>query len=531
MIKLPLLLFISLISISNNASEVIKEALRMRVENHLSNTQLVTSEKTYANKTLISFYEENLFTPLWQNKTILSQLNNIIHNAEQEGLNSKDYHLDFLINKTKQFQHLSIQEKVDLELIASDAFLIYLSHLLSGKVNPSTIESEWHVLKREGKPTDLLKKIHSKNLQQIVEESLPKHKTYTGLKKALAYYNEIKIKGIDETILEGETIKVGLEDKRIPLIRERLLLLKFLKKPVSNSILYDDDLYNAVKLFQESMGILSDGNIGKATLSALNVSIEDRINQIKVNLERWRWLPQEFENYYIKVNIANYTLSVHKNGVMERSHKAIVGKSARKTPVFDSKMSYLVFNPTWTVPPGILRADVIPGVKKDRTYLQSKNLTIYDHSGNRIDPNTVDWNTSIAKNYIYRQPPGKENALGAVKFMFPNPFSVYIHDTPSKDLFNKQERAFSSGCIRVQHPLDLAEYLLKDNDSWSREKIEQTIKTNITTSVNINNPPAVYILYWTAWLNEDNVVEFRKDIYSRDLKVLNALNMSPSKIY
>ena len=414
-------------------------------------------------------------------------------------------------------------------MLLTDAFLLYTSHLFSGKVNPETIDAQWHVTRREGDPVELLNSsLALGDINKAVQTALPKHKTYSDLKNVLKFYRSIDVEN-EALKLEGPILKRTMEDDRIPEIRKRLFSLGDLKEEgAENQNLFDDNLFFALKNFQRRHGLEDDGEIGPRTMSELNVSVEQRIKQIRANMERWRWLEQEFGNFYILINIADYNLSVIKDGLLVQKHKIIVGKPYRKTPVFSAKMQYLVFNPTWTVPPGIVRADVIPGVRKDTAYLKNKNLFVFDNTGKAVNSDNIDWNSDRAKSLIYRQPPGPANALGVVKFMFPNRFHVYLHDTPSKELFDKNERAFSSGCIRVQDALMLAEYLLDDTENWSSQQINKIVATKISKTVQLNEQPNVHLLYWTAWVDSSHVVNFRKDLYERDKPLIDALLSRPS---
>jgi murein L,D-transpeptidase YcbB/YkuD len=349
---------------------------------------------------------------------------------------------------------------------------------------------------------------------------LPKHETYNSLKSALKRYNSIANAGGWNKVDVGETIKFGAQGPRVLQVKNRLAASGDYQGELNNEV-YDSTLFKAVTSFQTRYGLTADGEIGKGTVEAMNVSVVERVNQIKVNMERWRWLPKEFGDFYLMVNIADFKLEVVKAGKVERTHKVIVGKNFRRTPVFSSKMTYLVLCPTWTVPPGILRNDVLPAARKDIAIFEKKKLQIFDQSGNIVDPATVDWNDKVVNSFIYRQPAGADNALGDVKFMFPNNFSVYIHDTPTRDLFDKTERNFSSGCIRLHEPLKMAEYLLQGTD-WTFEKIKKHVATATPLTIHLKEQPNVHILYWTAW-TRDGIVQFRKDIYGRDPKLLESL--------
>lgn len=505
------------------------ELIRRKIENQKHQGLSAGNEIILCNLTLTKVYENRVFDLAWENKNDLKELINSLEESKYEGLNPHDYHITEIKSLYIQFDKLTNDQKVQLDLLATDAFLLYTSHLLSGKVNPKSIDSEWHVARREGDPVQVLNSaLENHQIKNEINNVKPRHEVYQSLKAALIKYDSIKANGGWKQIPEGQVLKIGMIDERVPLICNRLYISgDYIITIDEKNLVYNEELINAVKHFQKRHGLESDGNIDKETIAALNVPIDDRIDQIIVNMERWRWLPQEYSDYYVKVNIANFLVDVVKNGRLIKQHKAIVGKNYRRTPVFSSKISYLVLNPTWTVPPGIIKGDVIPGVKKDINYLKNKNLTVYDHSGNILDPNLIDWNNPSSRSYIYRQPAGPANALGAVKFMFPNEFSVYLHDTPGRELFDKTERSFSSGCIRVQNPLELAEYLINDSVNWNLKKIKKQVDSQVTITVPLSHKPDIYLLYWTAWTDDKAVVQFRKDIYSRDEKLKIALAEKP----
>lgn len=270
-------------------------------------------------------------------------------------------------------------------------------------------------------------------------------------------------------------------------------------------------VYNVLKLELKSL-----------LLNKIDSIQETKINQLKVNLERLRWMPKKFNSNRITVNTARFLMQYYQSNNLIHEEKVIVGKKARQTPVFNATMTYLVLNPTWTVPPGILKNDVIPGVRKSPGYLSAKKLLVYDKSGSVLNPSEIDWNSKEVFGYTYRQNPGKDNALGAVKFMFPNPYSIYLHDTPSKELFNNNERTFSSGCIRLHNPLDFAELLLKETE-WDKEKIDKQIKSEKTVSIKLQSAFEVYIYYLTTYIDKEGNIVWLKDIYERDENLLKYL--------
>jgi murein L,D-transpeptidase YcbB/YkuD len=261
-------------------------------------------------------------------------------------------------------------------------------------------------------------------------------------------------------------------------------------------------------------------------VEALNVPTAARIEQLRINLERARWVLHEVRGDFVVVDIAGFRVLYIRDGAVVWTARAQVGRPYRKTPVFKSTLTYMVLNPTWTVPPSILAHDVLPAVRRDRSYLQQRQLRVIDRQGHVIDPRQLSWSTYRAGTfpYILRQDPGPTNALGRIKFMFPNPHLVYLHDTPSQALFDRPERTFSSGCIRVERPFELAELLLNDPSQWTQEHLLQAIASNVTRTVFLPTPVPVLLLYWTVDVSQAGLVMFRKDVYGRDQAVLAALN-------
>jgi murein L,D-transpeptidase YcbB/YkuD len=321
-------------------------------------------------------------------------------------------------------------------------------------------------------------------------------------------------------------LEKGITHPDVALLRKRLSFGQDSIKSDSLDVNYfDQTLHNHVVLFQTRNGLHNDGVIGKKTVETLNVSLEERIATIEANLERWRWLSNDLGENHILVNIANFDLQLIQNGKPIFSTEVIVGKPYRETPVFSSIMKYIVLNPDWVVPPTILSKDVVPAVIANPNYLVEKNMKIITMNGVNVDPTTIDW-TSAAKSgfpYMIRQKPGANNALGRIKFVFPNQENIYIHDTPSRGLFAQSERNFSSGCIRINKPLELASILLRENSNWSTERISQVIKEGTSRTVLLAKPLPVHLIYMTAWADDNGVAYFRRDIYNRDQPLLMAL--------
>ena len=285
---------------------------------------------------------------------------------------------------------------------------------------------------------------------------------------------------------------------------------------------YDTLTFKAIKKFQSRHGLLQDGVIGKGTLNALNVTKNERREQILANLERWRWYPNDLGKQYLIVNLPEYMLNYVVDNDTVATHKTVVGTAKRKTPILTSKLSNFVFNPTWTIPPTIIKEDLTPSASKNRNYFPSRKLTIYDNKGKEVSP--YEWNPARANNYKYVQKPGYNNSLGLVKFNFANRHSVYLHDTNHREYFVKTYRSLSSGCVRVENPLVLTKQILtKTNPNhWESAEIDSIIKREKTKTVSVKDTVNIYIFYWTSWL-ENNQLQFREDIYTLDKELFEKL--------
>jgi murein L,D-transpeptidase YcbB/YkuD len=325
----------------------------------------------------------------------------------------------------------------------------------------------------------------------------------------------------------GPALKKGSDGRRVELLRRRLAATGDLATAAPGSKLFDASVEQAVRRFQARHRLGADGIVGRNTLKALNVTVQGRIDQLRVNLERARWILHEVTatEEFVITDIAAFEVMFIKDGEIAWEARAQVGKEFRKTPTFKSDIKYLVFNPTWTIPPGILSKDVLPAVKRDPGYLAERNIRVLDRDGKEIDRESIDWSKYPGRGfpYILRQDPGPTNALGLVKFIFPNPHFVYLHDTPSKNLFERRQRTFSSGCIRVERPFELAELLLDDPGKWNRAAIDAVIESGEMRTVFLREPMPVLLLYWTVRIR-DGLVVFKEDIYGRDEAVLEALN-------
>jgi L,D-transpeptidase YcbB len=480
---------------------------------------------------LSRFYERGGYRPAWDAPGKLDQLRAAIAGSVRHGLNPEDYHAATLAELVDARESASrVGLVTELDILATDALARLAFHLRFGKVNPSQIEPTWNLSRDMGNVspvTALRGLLQADDLVEAVDGFAPGTGYYRVLQKFLAEYREIAAGGGWPRVDAGETLRLDMRSARVPALRARLAASGDLPAEAESGNdpeLFDEALVEALKGFQARHGLDADGVLGRATLATINVPVEARIDQLRINLERARWVFRDLDERFLVVNIARYQVLLIENQRVTWSTRAVVGRPYRQTPAFKARMTYLEFNPTWTVPPTIFSKYLLPEIRMDPATLQRKNMTVIDGQGRRVDPAGIDWATIPARGFPYmiRQEPGPTNALGRVKFMFPNPHHVYMHDTPARDLFGRAERTFSSGCIRLEHPLELARILLAGTD-WDDEAIERVLASGRTRVVNLPRPITVLMLYGTAGPDGDQVY-FAGDIYRRDARLLAALD-------
>jgi len=490
------------------------------------------------------FYSRRGFRPAWAGANgSLAQayaLVKAIEDSRNEGLTPDYYHLKNIesllagIREGAAKDGPSFETMADLDLLLTDAFLLLSCHLSAGCVNPVTLDAEWHAGRETVDVSSILEKALEDDLiEETLIKLLPSQYGYSRLRQALAHDRKIAERGGWPAVSTGPSLKKESFDRRVIELKKRLIASGDLTPEEDESgELFDETLEQAVIRFQEQHGLDADGVAGPATLKAINVPVQARIRQIELNMERLRWIPRDLGQKYIIVNIADFKLDLFENGHTNMSMKVVVGKNYWHTPVFSAVMTYLELNPYWNVPKNIMVREIIPKMSKDPDYLAKNNLKVIWEGQGRIeviDPGALDWSLASAKNFNYklRQDPGPQNPLGRIKFMFPNRFNVYLHDTPVKNLFSKNVRAFSHGCIRIEKPMELAEYLLKRDPSWTQERIQAAIDDGRNKAVRLPQPIAVYILYLTAWVDEAGRLNFREDVYDRDIQMDKALGKRP----
>jgi murein L,D-transpeptidase YcbB/YkuD len=534
------------VAFTESVSDQVHEHLRDRIGRFTGQQKIVCSlELLCSSAVLPKFYLHRDFRPAWITDDgpgpLAKRLVASVRQAGHDGLRPEAYHLKRIEALMAEIRHELTtdgqrhpEKLADLDLLLTDAFLLFGSHLSNGRVNPETIRSEWFIKSRH---VDLVEALQSalqqSDIEAVLEQLRPQHAGYAALKQALVQLRNRMALGGWVFLPAGPSLRRGDRDVRVAALRARLAPVSSGNSDENDPGFFDAALEKAVLKFQMSHGLEGDGIVGPATLAALNVPVEDRLRQIILNMERWRWLPHDFGNRYILVNIANFELDTIENGETILTMRVVVGKKYRRTPVFTGRMTYMVLNPYWHIPPKIAKKDILPQIKKDPEYLNRKNIRIFESWKSKaleLTPGSIEWSQVKPKNLSFKfvQEPGPSNALGRVKFMFPNKFSVYLHDTPTRGLFNQTKRSFSSGCIRIEKPIELAEYLLRDDLEWTQEKIVEAIDSRETRIVRLPRPIAVQILYMTAWVDQEGgAIHFRGDVYGRDKPLYQALLESP----
>ena len=503
--------------------------IREEIKNFENSNQIkIDGMRIFGNKYISDLYKGVEYRPVWTHSKNTADLLTILEESYYEGLNPDDYHLDFIKN------HLELSDKMEpkvmatLDILMTDAILTYAFHMVQGKVNPSSFDSNWNYHERP-MPDDvdfrLLNRLQTKTLNETIDFLRPEMPLYHELQEKFVLLDSMKKVGGEIQQLEypGNALKPGVKSPAVSALKDHMKNYGYVFEHPEED-LYDEELEEAVKDFQMITGLETDGICGKGTYKALNIPLAERLDIIRVNMERCRWMNNTLPEKFILVNIADYNLYIFRNNDIEYKCRVVVGKEFNKTPVFSSDIKYVVFNPTWTVPYSIASKEMLPKLKKDSNYLQNRNMTLL--RGNEvINPSTVDFKQYSQNNFPYtiRQEPGPNNALGLVKFIFPNNYAVYLHDTPSKSFFERTDRAFSHGCVRVKDPLILAEELLYDQ-GYDSEKIKEVIQSKKLKNVYLTEPMPVMIMYWTCYVDDqDGRIRFFRDVYGRDKKVLQEL--------
>ena len=513
------------------AAETLESALQSRFDLEASLPQSEDGQKELL--AMRQFYDGRDFQPAWLGQGGISDkgkaLSEILSGSDLDGLLPANYAASEI---AALLQAKAVAELAELEFALTRSLVHYGRDLSAGRVQPNKVDSEVFIYPDPVESLNLLTTAAaSADLAGYLAGFAPQSKNYARLKAALADYRAIAAKGGWSHLPDGETLKPGMTDPQVALLRRRLVEAGDLDPTKAGGKLFDADVETAVKRFQYRHGLEQDAAVGKNTRAALDTPVETRIDQMLLNMERRRWMPDDLGQRYIFVNLADFVLKVVDGPKTIYDSRVVVGKPYHRTPVFSGDMTYVVINPYWHVPPSIARNEILPAVQKDPSYLTRKNFTVlssWSANATALDPGSIDWK-SVSKNglkYKFRQGSGDGNALGRIKFMFPNQFNVYLHDTPAKSLFSRAVRSFSHGCIRVENPPALAEVVFKGLDGWSLDKINAAIASEKRQTVNLKQSLPVHLTYLTAWVNKDGSVHFRDDIYGRDERLMKALERS-----
>jgi murein L,D-transpeptidase YcbB/YkuD len=491
------------------------------------------------------FYEARQFQPAWSAggriRAEAWSLRRAILGARAEGLEPADYHLERIEDLAAQALRPAAATAIvlaDLDLLLTDAFFVYGAHLLRGKVDPDSGAPDWSSPPPEANLPALLESaLAGRDPAGLLACLAPQHPFYRDLKRLREGFRAAAAKGGWGSVPPGPDLKPGDRDRRVRALRERLAASGDLaesearpgKKPV-----FDAALTDAVKGFQARHGLAPTGTVDAATLADLNVPAAKRLEQVEANLERWRWLRHELGPHHILVNTADFMLDVVKEGRPALRMKIVAGMEMWPTPAFSADMAYLVLNPYWNTPPNVLAREIIHYIRDDKDYLARNGMRLLrpiEGQEVELDPREVDWRAVDAGliGFRVRQDPGPANVLGRIKFMLPNRYDIYLHDTPYQEDFGKETRTFSHGCIRVEKPLELAADLLNGNPAWTRDKLELALEDAVDLTVVLDKRVPVHITYCTVWVGEDGTVQVRDDIYGRDESLYAALRAAPPR--
>ncbi|RYE55812.1 MAG: hypothetical protein EOP48_09375 [Sphingobacteriales bacterium] len=468
-----------------------------------------------AARLLRSFYKSRNYQFAWFTETGIAEStrefwtlhNNYIHNFGDTAFLFDALHqsIDQLLT-TDSTTKILPQLRLQTELQLTTHFFVYLNNAYAGKASPAVMQ--WHIPRKKLAEVALLNSFLARNGSDL-QDWEPVNMFYKRLKEELLHYNEIEKRGGWKIIALNKlkTYKLGDSSTLIAQFKRRIHFTVMAREVDTNSY-YSSELLPLVKSAQKSFGLKEDGIITAALIKELNVPVKERIRQILTNMERMRWLPYQPDSEFIGVNIPEFRLHLFEGEKKLFSIDIVVGKAAHNTVIFADKLQYVVFSPYWNVPPSIVRKEILPAIKRNGSYLSKNNME----------------RTGYADGLpVIRQKPGGENALGRVKFIFPNSYNIYFHDTPAKSLFSEDSRAFSHGCMRLADPVKLVTHLLRQQPEWITQKIANAMDVSVEKWVTLKEEVPVYITYFTAWVDSDGLLNFRKDIYNHDKKVARSL--------
>ena len=480
------------------------------------------------------FYQKRGDTFAWiedrKPRREMDELIGVLQSADREGLDPALYNASLLKARRDEAARgfltakgFAENEAADLDVWLTYLYLRYASDVTNGLAGLSHADPAWKLRDKRTDPAPLLERALAEHrVARSLQDLPPTHPQYTQLRDALAKYREIADRGGWPGVPENLKLKPGQSGAAVVAVAKRLAASGDYTGTIDEqNPLYSDELQEAVKRFQRRHGLEPDAVVGRAVAAQMNVPADARVRQIALSLERWRWLPRDLGDRHILVNLPEYRLEVWENHQVPLTMRVVVGKKDTPTPIFADDMTHVVFSPYWNVPPDIVKNETIPSALRDPAFLDRTNMEVLDRSGKPVDPSSIDM--GAVGEYRFRQRPGSSNSLGLVKFVFPNSYNVYLHDTPADSLFARATRSFSHGCVRVEQPEALARYVLGDQPDWTPERISEAMHAGTEKTVKLSRPLPVYLGYWTARVSADGIVQFRDDIYAIDARLTTLL--------
>ena len=482
---------------------------------------------------LQEFYGQRDYEPLWVTQGQLNErageLKSFLGQVETYGLNSKLYETPGLV--LGQGADADAAALMSAELALSQTLLAYARHAQAGRLIPASLSKYLTNKPEMPDPLEVMAQVATAaDLPAFLASFNPPHREFEVLRTELAKLRQIAEKGGWPTLSPGRTLKPGMHDPRTAELKQRFgipMPPPLIADPRETDH-YDGAVVEAVMEFQAQHGLEADGVIGPATQQVLSLSVYDRAAQIVANMERWRWLPRNLGRKHVFVDIPGFEVRVVVDNSTTYRGRIVVGKESNQTPVFSDEFEFIEVNPYWNVPDSIAANEVVPAVQADPDYLRRSNLELvtgYGRDERFIDPYSVNWSIVDAGNlgFRFRQPPGRGNALGSIKFMFPNKHDVYLHDTPARSLFSRQRRAFSHGCVRLHEPLKFAEALIDSDSQWNLDRIKREISKGQNQALPLPRKIPVHLTYFTAAVDENGKILLREDIYGHDRRIAAAL--------
>ncbi len=517
--------------------EELQEILRERItvsENEEGKIKIL-NQFLHATDTIVKYYQGRDHTPVWIDGETLTPMGvdlfNLLENSDQEGFYPEEYHYQPLVFTWMDINSEEDSERIKellikMELLLTDAFFLFCSDLYYGRLDAEKLERSWFNPSLSSNLIMALDNVQEMgDIKGIVDEFRPAHQHYRMLLQSFSLYRELQEEGGWPSVPEGDIIQKGDQGEEVELLRQRLQLEPGQNRTLAHTDadLFDEELEKAVYDFQLRCGLEATGRVDEETLKFLNISVEEIIERIIINLERWRWLPRELGDKYVVVNLPDYKLEVIEQDKKVMEMRVIVGREQKQTPILSNRITHLVFSPRWYIPESIALEDYLPKVRQDPDQLKDMKIRVYEGvngSFRAIDPHDVDWDDVDEDdfNYYFWQDAGPWNTLGRVIIKFPNQYRVYLHDTPDRKLFEDRERTFSAGCIRIENPIQLALYLLQENTDWDLQRIFEVVEEREETIVFLEDTVNIHIQYSTSWI-EDNQLNLRADIYQRDLQL------------